>query len=301
MIVIPPVKITDAMLIASNAPEPSVSGVLWDAGTNYSVGAVVVRSTTHRRYKNAIAGVNATPPENAPTRWLDDGPSNRWAMFDNNRSAPTVLASPLIVTVQPGARADSVAMFGLVADTAQIDVSLLGVPVYSATIDLASRPIADWYEHFFAPFRQKPSVLRTNIPPNTANRITITLTKAVGNVQIGAMIVGMAERIGQVEYGAEDDVINFSKVERGIGGEAVLIARRNVPSNRFALLVDKARINRVRELRDSLNAVPAVYAGLENDNDGYFEALLKLGFARRWGNGIEYPQHFRMQMEIEEL
>lgn len=87
MIVIPPIPITSSVLASSTVAEPSAGEVVWDATTSYAVGDVVIRTTTHRKYECQIAGVDSTIPENAPARWLDIGPTNKWAMFDQNRNA----------------------------------------------------------------------------------------------------------------------------------------------------------------------------------------------------------------------
>ena len=84
-------------------------------------------------------------------------------------------------------------------------------------------------------------------------------------------------------------------------GEAKLTPARNVPTNRLELYVENKYIDRVRQLRDDLNSKPAVYAGIESEDHPYFEAMLKVGLARRWTNGFPLPTEFLMNMEIEEL
>ena len=54
MKVIKPVAVTDAVLISSTAPETDYSA--WAAGTAYSVGNLVIRTSTHRIYERLIAG-----------------------------------------------------------------------------------------------------------------------------------------------------------------------------------------------------------------------------------------------------
>lgn len=303
MKILPPLEISGAMLISSTVPEPdaSVGEVLWNAATSYTLATRVVRSTTHRIYQNAIAGVDATFPENAPARWQDVGPTNRYAAFDQNRSTPCIGASPLTVVVQPNIRFDSAGIFRLVADSATITVTSGGVNTFSETIALLTRNTTSWYTWLTGRFIQRQSVVRLALLPNTDNIITINLTKSSGMCRLGECVLGFAEYVGDAQFQARDDAINFSKVTRGLNGELSIEARRNVPTNKLRLITPKNIINNVRELRDLLNAKPAVFIGTEDDTSAYFEAVLKLGLARVWGHGIDYPTHFQIDMEIEEL
>ena len=104
MRVVAPLTITDAVLISSSASETDYAA--WNAGTSYTLGQRVIRTTTHKVYENLIAGTNANLPENDSTRWLDCGATNRWKMFDAKVGTSTVLPSPLTWTLAPG-RVDS--------------------------------------------------------------------------------------------------------------------------------------------------------------------------------------------------
>ena len=64
MIVIPPIAITDSNLVSSTVAEPSAGETAWNAATSYTIGQVVIRTTTHRKYECQIAGVDAGLPEN---------------------------------------------------------------------------------------------------------------------------------------------------------------------------------------------------------------------------------------------
>ena len=302
MRVIPPVTITAPMLTSSTIAEPSAGETLWNAATNYVIGTVVARTTTHRLYRNLIAGTDAGLPEATPTRWQDFGPTNRFNMFDTNRTTRSSGASPLTIVLAPGVRFDSLGVCGAVGDSVEITITNGGNTLYANTVALRSRASGSFFSYFFSGFVQKANVVMFGLPINAGNVITITLINASGNAQVGAVILGISQFVGQVQYGAADTVVNYSTVERSsIDGTATFTPRRNVPSNRFSLLVEKQNLNSCRALRDQLNAVVALYVGLEDDGDDYFEALTKLGFARSWSNDIEYFSHYKSEMEIEEL
>ena len=119
MKVIKPVTVTDAVLISSTAPETDYAA--WAAGTAYSVGNRVIRTSTHRIYERMVAGTTATAPELDSVNWIDIAPTNRWAMFDGEVSTQTALASPLTVVIKPGL-VNGLALFGLAGTTLVVTV-----------------------------------------------------------------------------------------------------------------------------------------------------------------------------------
>ncbi len=66
----------------------------YNAGTTYGLGDTVSSSTSHRCYESLAAGNLGNPlpvlPETLTTKWMDVGPTNRYAMFDLSRNTQTV-------------------------------------------------------------------------------------------------------------------------------------------------------------------------------------------------------------------
>jgi len=305
MNVIPPLEITDGRLTSSTIAEPDAGETEWSGATvAYALGDLRIRKTTHKVYECVSAHTSAASPvpENNPTQWLEIGPTNKFAMFDTLRNTATIKASTVTVVITPGQRVDSLALLGVVADTVTVSMTSGATLVYSHTESLVYREVFDWYDYFFNPFLTKPSVALFDLPPYTGGVITITLTVATGNVECGACVIGAAEFIGDVQYEAESDVLNFSTVNRdSFGGISAIVQRRNVPKTIQSIFVDKFRVNRVRALRDALAATPAVWAGLSNSSDGYFEAMLILGFYKRFSINLRHPEHAVIGLELEEI
>lgn len=305
MNVIPPVEITDARLTSSTIAEPDTGETLWSgAAVAYVVGDLRIRPTTHRVYECLVAHTSAASPlpENNTMQWLEIGPTNKWAMFDTLRNTATVKASTLTVVLTPGQRVDSLALLGMVADTIAVSMTSGATTVYSHTENLNYRDVADWYDYFFRPYSRKPSIALFDLPPYTGGVITVTLTTSAGNIECGACVIGSAEFIGDVQYEAESDVLNFSTVTRDFaGGTAAIVQRRNVPKTLQSIVLEKSRVNRVRALRDAIPAIPSVWAGLSNSSDGYFEAMLILGFYKRFSINMRHPNHAVISLELEEI
>jgi len=305
MKVIPPLEITDSRLTSSTISEPDTSETAWSGSSvAYALGDQVIRTTTHRIYECVSAHTSAASPvpENNTAQWLEIGPTNRWAMFDTLRNTATEVASSLTVVLTPAYRVDSLALLALQGSSVTVSITSAGSPVYYRTVSLVRREVSDWYDYFFRPFSVQPSVALFDLPPITGAVITITITATAGNVKCGACVIGASEYIGEVQYEAENDVLNFSTVTRDFaGGVSTMVQRRNVPKTIQSIFVEKSRVNRIRQLRDTVGAVPAVWAGLDNSTHDYFEAVLILGFYKRFSINLRYPDYAVIGLELEEI
>src|SRR6185503_10656581 len=100
-------------MTANGVAVPEDTNPAWASGTTYTAGQRVYLLSTHRVYESTgatgNAGKNPSIPANQynaagqPTFWIDVGPTNRAAMFDALVSSQTTAASPLVVTLSPGA------------------------------------------------------------------------------------------------------------------------------------------------------------------------------------------------------
>lgn len=302
MKVIPPLTITSALLTSSTAAEPGPGETAWSAATNYTVGQRAIRTATHRVYQAIVAGVDAGLPENTPTRWLDVGPTNRYAMFDLARNSATVDASTITVVITPGKRINAIALLGLVADHVDITMTVGATTVYSFSEDLSTRTTTSWTEYFYGEFGVRPAVVRFDLPLYSTAVLTVTLSISTGNVLCGALCIGTAVDLGRVELNPRSDALNFSRIDRDAFGNATLVPRRTVPKTTQTLLVDKGRVNKLIDVRNALNAVPAVWSGLDDaTGDGYFDALLILGIYKQFSIDLSQEQHATATLELEEI
>ena len=80
-----------------------------------------------------------------------------------------------------------------------------------------------------------------------------------------------------------------------------MVPRRNIPKTTQTLELDKTLLNRVSAIRDLLNATVAVWSGLDDTNDGYFDALLVLGFYRTFSFNLNSPTLAIVNLDLEEI
>jgi len=121
-----------------------VTETAYNAGTTYALGDTVYSASTHRCYESLAAGNTGNPlpvlPETTTTKWLDVGPTNKWAMFDLSRNTQTVHASPLVVVVAPGQRINTVGLTGIKGSTLTLKATSVtgGGTVYPLPYDSAA-------------------------------------------------------------------------------------------------------------------------------------------------------------------
>lgn len=292
-------------------PSGLVSGttyyVLADTANTFKVsatsgGSPIAFSGSQSGVQTATVTVNlGHDPAADDGWWIDVGPTNRWAMFDLLRNTGTTTASPLTVSLTPGQRVDSIGVVGMVADTVTVTVSVAGATVYTASADLLNRPTSGWYDYFFGAFRYRQEFARFDLPPYTGAVITITLTRANGNVTCGGVVIGSSVYLGRTLHEAESDALNFSKIDRDDFGTATLVPRRSVPRTVQSLRCKKSEVDRILQLRDDLNAAPALWSGLDDQDSGYFSALLIVGVYKRFTITMDQPEDALISLELEEV
>lgn len=301
MRVITPLEINDARLTSSTIAEPDTGETAWNAATSYTLGQTVIRTTTHKKYENILAGVDAGVPESTPLRWIEVGSTNKWAMFDTLRNTQSIKASPITVVLTPSSRIDSIGMLGLEADSVSISVVNGVDTVYSITQNLNKREVVDWYDYFFEEFAYAPSMVKFDLPPYSGAVITITFT-SVSTIKVGAIVLGNQTYIGKALSGVLSEEVNFSRIEREVTGESILLPRRSVPKITAQTIAVKSLINKIRDARKGLNAIPAVWSGLDDKKDNpYFETMLLLGVYKKFEIDINNPEHLTINLDIEEI
>jgi len=213
--VLVPVTITDAMLISCTVAEPAAGDpAAWNAATNYAVGDLVLRTTTHRIYKALVAGTNAGLPEATPTRWFDFDSSSRWCALDNKPGAATVsAASPLTYVLRPG-RVDTLWLGGV--DAAHVVVTVKdmtgGTVVFTYDADLEASEPPDYYEYFFSPFLPETDLLLYDLPPYNDMEITVTLTSSTP-ISLSVLAVGVTSFLAESLCGASAKPRSFATIK----------------------------------------------------------------------------------------
>lgn len=312
MIVIDPHPISDAMFVASSVPEPDTSAgetTAHNMATTYALGATVYVAAMHKVYESLInSNIGHYPPDeiqgdadNPPTKWQELKSTNKWDILDYARNTTTITTSPYTFSLKPNKRFNSMALLGLEADAAIIEVVVDGQVKYSETVNLSTRVVNNWFNYFFAEFGRKSSLVRFNLPTWTQAQINITLLSNDGIVKLGAAILGTSEYIGDAQYGAVRDAINYSKITNSFDGKTQLLKRNSVPQITAKLFAPKSLSNKLLAIANKLNASPAVYVGVENSDDVFFESFLMLGVYTQFPIQAYGPNEIQIDLTIKEI
>lgn len=297
MKVINPTTIQEAMLISSTATEAYAS---WSSSTTYAINAIVVYNT--RLYKSLQnSNLNKLPNEVGSLWWTDIGPSNKFAMFDEQVNTVTTVTGDIVVTIAPGL-IDSIYIGNVSGQTINVVVrdGLAGPIIYEQTQSLAGETVFDWYQYFFYdPLVTRTQVVFTNIPLYESAHVTITIDNGLSNARCGICVLGRIKEIGNVEYGASTGIIDYSRKETDEFGETTFV-RRNFSKRLDAKVwLKTTNYNRVQRLLYDLRAKPVVWVG--SNDPLYEEALIVYGFYRDFTTEISYPTLVYCNLQIEGL
>lgn len=301
MKVIKPTLLTDSLLTSSTVSEDDFPQ--WNAATNYTIGGHVIRLATHRIYKNLLGGIDSTPPEEAlvgPTpKWVDVGPTNRWAMFDDEVGSLTVAENTLTYVLTPG-QIEGISFLEIFAETLHVVLreSPGGTVVYDQTFVLDGSIVDSVFSWFFEPYSVVSELSIVNLPAGYYNpEITITLAGS-GQISCGVCKFGTITDIGGTEYGAKLGIISYSRKETNEFGRVVVVPRRYVKTLEAKIHSDSAELRRIYRALGELKDTPCVWIG--SDAKGY-ESLTVFGFYKDFSIDVTYPTLNYCTLQIEGL
>jgi len=296
---IKPTPVTDAILVSSTRAENDYSA--WSSGTTYALGAYCISTSTHRIYKSAQAGnLNHAPTTDDGTWWVDVGPTNRWAMFDQTVGSVTTQATPLTVVLDPG-RIDALALLDVAGGL--VDVTMESTPggsvVYDASFSMfdPSEPIVSWWAFFTVSMVQKTTLVVDDLPPYTGGRLTVSITAGV-TAGCGTLVVGRAITVGETLAKPQIGIIDYSRKETDAYGVTSVVQRGYAKRIDLDVIVNAALVDYVASMLAEIRATPVVWVG--DESRGY-ESLTAYGWVRDWGITIAYPTFSEARLQIEGL
>jgi hypothetical protein len=291
--VLAPVSVTDAILISSTAAENDYPA--WASGTAYAVGDFCISTSTHRIYQCLTAATGKDPTDlnnqfGAIAYWLDYGPTNKWAMFDNEVSSQTVAPLSLTVVLRPGGF-NALYLAKLEADNIAITVTDApgGNVIYSYAGPLEGSQPADYDEYFFDRFKPLTDFLASGIDQYNSAQITVTLSSASGTVKCGVLAVGDLRDLGSTQFGAKAKPKTYSYIKTDDFGNTKIVRRKAAKDLTATAYLDVSEANTVTDLIQSLLDVPAVWIA-SNLPEQAFLRVFGLGSGEVSADGPGYCQ-----------
>lgn len=218
---IEPEVISDVSLLSTTVPETDADE--WSALTDYTTDdEVMVTAGSHSIFRatadSGPGGTGAVDPTTdvAGVAWVNIRSTNRWRVFDEYIGDPTTQADAVDWELRAAGIVDSVALLGLSAASATIVACDAGdVEIYNETHSLQDETgVTDLYEYFFSPIIRFPHLIVTDIPPYYAGKITVAVVDPGDTVEVGQLVIGRQESLGNtlgtVPLGIED----YSRKER---------------------------------------------------------------------------------------
>ena len=259
-------------------------------GGAYNVGDKAVKSSLHRVYQSAV--VNRDDPEVGAAlpipSWVDIGPTNKYAMFDEEIGTTSLGDTPIVITSTPNSAPVGVALFGIFgAENINVKaVSLASGEVYNRDIDLIDNSsVVDGWTYYFEPIVRGDKFILTDIPPYTDATITVTLTGS-GEVALGALVIGPQVNIGITNYNTEIQLLDFSTRERDSFGGFKIVKRAIADLVKFDVTIPRNKVSYVRRQFQSLSQVAAVYVGGDGSID---DPTVVYGYHENFINNISSP------------
>ena len=288
---------TPTKLVSTNATETYPT---WSSSTTYSQGQRVVYN--NKIYESLINSNTNNNPEtfSNPAKWLEIGPSNKWAMFDTQVSTQTTRPSSLSVTVKPGTSFNALSIVNTEALSATLEVkdSPTGSVIYNETVTFDGTIIIDWYDYFFEEYDLRNDATFYDIPPYLDCQFTLTLQNATGDVKVGAVLFGNVFDIGLTQYGLNYGIRDYSVKETDEFGITTFVERGYSKRVEPSVFIKNARLNKIAKVLTELRATPTVWI---SSDDQRFQNIITYGFIKDWGVEVTYPDDSLLRLEIEGL
>lgn len=301
MRVIVPYAVTDSNLTSNSVAEDTSSA--WAIGTTYAASDIAHSASTHRRYESQVgSNLGNDPTTDDGTHWLDIGPTNGWAMFDQTIGTQTSDTDTIAVTVAVTGRADSVALLNIDAASARIEVVVDAVTVYDETFNLVGTDgINSWFSWLFEPIVRRTDLIITGLPVTYGPEITVTLDATGGTAKCGSMIFGLGKQIGSSLYGAKIGIRDFSRKDVDDFGAYTIVERSFSKKLSTTVWCDNAFLDVNAALLASLRATPVVWITTKEDQQPFANATTVFGFVSDWNIEIQYHDASLCSLEIEGL
>lgn len=293
-----PFTVTPANLTSNVAEDDAAE---YSAAATYALGDQVMNTTgvnpTYHVYESLVAGNIGNALTDA-SKWLDLGPTNRWAMFDQKNGTVTTGAPSIDVTVAVTGRADGVALFGL--DAAEVQIIMATGPlgtVYDQTYSLQSESgVTNWYDYFSEEIVFATELVVTDLPLYTDPTVQVIVTKDTGNAVCGTLVLGQTRDIGDAVYGAKGGIQDYSRKEVDDFGNYSVVERSFSKRVTLKLVLENNRVDATHALLSEYRATPAVWVGTPD-----YSMTWVFGFFRDFSIELATTSQSYVSLEIEGL
>ncbi len=262
MKVIDPIGVTDAMLVASSVDENDYPA--WSGAATYAAGHRVIVTATHRVYESVSAGnIGNNPVTTSPAKWIDIGPTNRWAMFDAAVGSRTGGAGGIVVVLAP-LSTTTLSILDTDAATVRVRVLVAGSPVYDQT-----QAVGD---------AGRDTALFLDLPGTDGAQVEVTAAaNGGGGASIGSLIMGPLIDLGITEAGPSIGINDFSRRETDDFGVTTIVERAWAKRMSIRSKIETAVVDMTQRRLAALRARACLWIGEEG-----YDSLAIYGFFKEF-------------------
>lgn len=289
------VKITDAKLVSHDIPETDHPE--WDVEETYAAKARVIIAAQHKIYESVIdANFENNPLETLGVAWLEVGPTNRWAGFDDAGNTSVSGAGPISFVVT-GDSIDTIALTELYATSVRIQASSSAYGTYyDETIELKNRAlVTGFYDWFFGENMFETQVIATDIPPVVGSTYTITVNG--GAVSWGYFIMGRKSSFGFAQYDVQIRLIDLGERQENQFGVINFVKRGFRRRMEVTVMIENATFDSVFMKAARFRQTPALWIGAK----GLFETMTMFGYYDGFYTTIKRGKYSQAVLNIESM
>jgi len=302
MKIIKPIAVTDATLVSHSVAENDYA--VWASGTTYTAGQKVIMTTgVHKIFESVADGNTGNDPSTTTGFWIDLGPTNRWAMFDQAVGTVTegALEIATVIELADADGVDAIALLDLSGDTALIEL----IDAADAVLYSDERPLIDyadaapsWYSYFFGEQEHIANLVLLGLPFFYSARLRVTISAAAGNVSIGTLAFSRAVEAGITEWSPEIGITDYSTKETDIYGVTKVVERRYATVMSCDFKIPHRQLRAVFRLLAAIRATPVVWIGSE---DQQLDVTIVYGFYKGFNIIMKNTRFSFCSLEIEGL
>ncbi|ARR52122.1 hypothetical protein HY78_00930 [Rhizorhabdus wittichii DC-6] len=299
MKIIQPVAINDATLTSSSVAEDDYAA--WTSGTTYAATANVIRG--HRRWRSLQASNLGHDPglddQDAPVWWVDMGPTNRYAMFDESVGTDTTAGDAITVVIAPGTTVDAIGLLDIQAETIEVSMTVDGDEVYNSVQSTygTGQAITNLYLYFTARIGRRSVVLFMDMPRRVGCIVTLTATARPGeDVSIGTMGIGTSLEIGSTEVGAKVGITDYSLKKTDDFGNTKFVRRNYAKRNNVRVILPAENVDTVFNALAELRTIPIIWVASTR-----FDCLVTFGAWKTFEIDVAYYNMAYCSLETENL
>lgn len=281
-----------AGILYCNVPETEA---IYTVGGNFALAQIVRDPVTHLTYQSLVSA-NTGNALTDTTKWTPRGATNQRAMVDQYNNTQTTSAGPIVMVWSPQQISQGVFVGNVDADVVTITVQDAAEGVVYTEVQqlLAADSNSSLFNWLFKRMRKSTYAVSVLLPPYANAIVTITLSKASGNVKCGMMVVGSLVDVGLSKYGIGTEIKDYSTTLFAFDGTSSTTLRGFAKRMNVDVLLSNGVIDAVQERLASMRQKPVVWLG-----DTRYGCTCLFGTFSSFKNIIQYLNESSMSLQIE--